>query len=520
MKRYLIGLAAALLMAATAYAQQDCPSGNCPSSNPSLQGRARIQVPAVDNSAIPGWAVRVRGASGTLVAKGDDYGLVLTAYHVVEGQDRDNIAVVFSDGSRLQGSVVKARVGNGIAIDRTWDIAWIQTPRPKPEPCVMASTWPKQGEEVRLCGFPGGRAWQTIRARVKAYENSTYKGPANDRYGSLATTANAIPGMSGGAIVNAAGELVSVVSRSHWRAWNEEGTVGPALPRIFALCSDDQFLWPFGFRQKTRDQLEDHGGRIGQLEAGQQQLPVPEVKPESYDDSIVLDKVAEIEKQVGEQKVVLDEHSKEVARFNTIIEEVKKQAEALKASESKADQAIAAAVGKVQENVLAQLNPKVEAAVASTKDVAQQVAVQAADEVAGKVASEVAATAVEAAEPRLLEKVKGLLPEGLATKLEAVHGTLGSLKLAAYGAWVPIAIIAGVLILLIVVLRDTRDRVKTGDKLIAEKLLDRGKEMAARTKNPWDDMLFGGLVRLVVGLADRIAPMPEPEEKPARSGSK
>ena len=135
--------------------------------------------------------------SGTLIDVRDDYGLVITNWHVVRDAT-GNIEVVFPDGFRSSARALK--------VDRHWDLAALVIWRPKAQPVQIATAAPQQGDRLMIAGYGKGN-----------YRSATgyctqYVAPAaNLPFEMVEVNVEARQGDSGGPIFNERGELAGVL---------------------------------------------------------------------------------------------------------------------------------------------------------------------------------------------------------------------------------------------------------------------------------------------------------------------
>lgn len=135
--------------------------------------------------------------SGTLVRVTDDYGLVITNWHVVR-RAKGAVEVIFPDGFRSGGTVMK--------LDNAWDLAAIGIWRPPSEPVKISGTAPQPGESLTIAGYGGGE----YRAAVGRC--TQYVAPGKHHpFEMVELSAEARQGDSGGPIFNARGELAGVL---------------------------------------------------------------------------------------------------------------------------------------------------------------------------------------------------------------------------------------------------------------------------------------------------------------------
>lgn len=135
--------------------------------------------------------------SGTLVAVGQQHGLVLTNWHVVR-DGKGEISVVFPDGFRSGATVLK--------VDQNWDLAALLIWRPHVTPVPIASTPPRPGDELTIAGYGHG-SYRSVQAHCTQYVSPGDGFP----YEMVEVSAEAREGDSGGPILNDRGELAGVL---------------------------------------------------------------------------------------------------------------------------------------------------------------------------------------------------------------------------------------------------------------------------------------------------------------------
>lgn len=149
---------------------------------------ARIVVPVREGFAY---------GSGSLVDVNDEFGLVVTNWHVVD-EATGAIVVEFPGGFRSTARVLKT--------DRDWDLAALQIRRPQIEPLRLAAHTPVAGEPLMIAGYGSG----TYRAA--SGKCTQYVAPGvNFPYEMVEVSAGARQGDSGGPILNAEGQLAGVL---------------------------------------------------------------------------------------------------------------------------------------------------------------------------------------------------------------------------------------------------------------------------------------------------------------------
>lgn len=187
----LVGLALSVLPAA-AFAGADLTSP----LRHWVQRPAQTPHPAVVQVVVQLGGATANG-SGTLIYTDDQYGYVLTNWHVVR-EAKGMIAVVFPDGFQSFARVLNT--------DRDWDLALLLIWRPHVSPMAVAGRVPQPGEPITIAGYGSG---DYRAARGVAVE---YAAPnAYLPYELVDISVPARQGDSGGPMVNDSGELAGVL---------------------------------------------------------------------------------------------------------------------------------------------------------------------------------------------------------------------------------------------------------------------------------------------------------------------
>lgn len=141
--------------------------------------------------------------SGVVVVEN---GVILTSLHVVAGASR--ITVVFADGQKSEARLVAAQPENDLAVIQ----AAVLPDDLKPATLGSSRTL-VEGDDVIAVGFPFGIG-PSVSAGVVSGLRREYRSPAGERMLSdlIQFDAAANPGSSGGPLVNAAGEVVGIVT--------------------------------------------------------------------------------------------------------------------------------------------------------------------------------------------------------------------------------------------------------------------------------------------------------------------
>ena len=157
--------------------------------------------------------------SGTLIHVTEDFGLVITNWHVVRGA-KGPVEVIFPDGFRSGGTVMK--------LDDAWDLAAVGIWRPNVKPVLVATKIPIRGDWLSIAGYGGGD-YRTASGRC-----TQYVAPGrNQPFEMVELSTEARQGDSGGPIFNADGELAGVLlgaKRGH--------TVGSVCSRVDHFITD------------------------------------------------------------------------------------------------------------------------------------------------------------------------------------------------------------------------------------------------------------------------------------------
>lgn len=163
------------------------------------------------------------GATGSgCIIRGENAPEVLTAAHVVDSDQ--SFTVSFHNGKLNKGATIRR-------IDRDADVAILQCQTPEGCSVLEVAGEVTEGDEVRVCGFGGSGPLRCFRSKVAAVGENT-----------LIAFTYAIPGDSGGPVVNAAGRVVGVVSGgSVWAKRKLKGmagsTVSVTAPLRAGACS-------------------------------------------------------------------------------------------------------------------------------------------------------------------------------------------------------------------------------------------------------------------------------------------
>jgi hypothetical protein len=183
----------------------NCPSCNiCPSCLPCGSSRqvvaqsplARPNSVNVDSTAHCRITVNnTTLGSGTLVARDQSIGLVLTCAHLFD-ESPQKIVVAFPGGGQFAAKVVE--------VDHDQDLAALAIRRPDVEPLPVASGDPSGA--LVACGFGPNGTFRGIQGNITGI--ATAVGAA---YASTTIAGAVRPGDSGGGVLNVSGQVVGVV---------------------------------------------------------------------------------------------------------------------------------------------------------------------------------------------------------------------------------------------------------------------------------------------------------------------
>lgn len=164
--------------------------------------------------------------TGSGVVYGSD-GYIITNNHVVEGANQ--IFVIFADGARFPAELIGA--------DPETDLAVLLVDRPDLAPITLGTSDSLViGEPAIAVGNPLGlRGGPTVTSGIISALNRTLGVNGNDAlYGLVQTDAPIAPGSSGGALVNARGELIGITTAIAVSEVGAEG-LGFAVPVDLAV---------------------------------------------------------------------------------------------------------------------------------------------------------------------------------------------------------------------------------------------------------------------------------------------
>jgi S1-C subfamily serine protease len=135
-----------------------------------------------------------------------DRGVILTSLHVVAGASR--VRVQFEDGMEADASVVSAQPEMDLAI-----LQAKQVPDDLKAATLRSAKHLTEGEHVTAVGFPFGIGPSVSHGVISGLKRE-YRSPDGERLLSnlIQFDAAANPGSSGGPLVNAAGEVIGIVT--------------------------------------------------------------------------------------------------------------------------------------------------------------------------------------------------------------------------------------------------------------------------------------------------------------------
>jgi hypothetical protein len=139
----------------------------------------------------------ISAGSGTLVDVREQFGLVVTNWHVVRDATGP-INVIFPDGFRSPARVLR--------VDRDWDLAALLIWRPNVTPVALAPQAPRPGDPLTIAGYGPG-VYRAVPGRCTQYVAPSTHHP----YEMVEVSTMAREGDSGGPIFNERGELAGVL---------------------------------------------------------------------------------------------------------------------------------------------------------------------------------------------------------------------------------------------------------------------------------------------------------------------
>ena len=153
--------------------------------------------PAVARIVVPEGNEATSYGSGTLVDVRDQFGLVVTNWHVVR-DGTGEVEVIFPDGFRSKARPLK--------VDSDWDLAALVIWRPPVQPVTIAAVAPQPGERLTICGYGSGQ-YRAATGRCTQYYAPSLDLPQH----MVELDVEARQGDSGGPIFNDRGELAGVL---------------------------------------------------------------------------------------------------------------------------------------------------------------------------------------------------------------------------------------------------------------------------------------------------------------------
>ncbi|MGN9783317.1 S1C family serine protease [Nonomuraea sp. ZG12] len=203
-----------------------------PQSSPSPDGLFS-RIPGIVRQVEPSVVtIFTPGSLGSGVVYRAD-GIILTNEHVVEGQRR--VQVAFADGKRADGRV--------LATDARTDLAVVKAERDDLHPATFQPKLPVPGELALALGSPLGFE-NTVTAGIisgldREVPDSAQAGHA--LVDLIQTDAAISPGVSGGALVNARGEVVGI-NEAYIPPQEGAVSIGFAIPAGVVTWAADQLL--------------------------------------------------------------------------------------------------------------------------------------------------------------------------------------------------------------------------------------------------------------------------------------
>lgn len=158
--------------------------------------RSQRPHPAVARIIVPEQQAVAYG-SGTLIDVRENFGLVITNWHVVRDA-QGPIEVLFPNGQHSKARALK--------VDADWDLAALVIWRPRVDPIPIADRAPQPGEELTICGYGHG-IYRSVTGKCTGYLAPQLDLPQQ----MVELDVQARQGDSGGPIFNRRGELAGVL---------------------------------------------------------------------------------------------------------------------------------------------------------------------------------------------------------------------------------------------------------------------------------------------------------------------
>jgi S1-C subfamily serine protease len=162
-----------------------------------------VRVRAIGDAVEPDESAHRATGSGVVII---DRGVILTSLHVVAGASR--VRVQFEDGMEAEAAVVSRQPEMDLAI-----LQARQVPDDLRAATLRSAKSLTEGEHVTAVGFPFGIGPSVSHGVISGLKRE-YRAPDGERVLSnlIQFDAAANPGSSGGPLVNAAGEVIGIVT--------------------------------------------------------------------------------------------------------------------------------------------------------------------------------------------------------------------------------------------------------------------------------------------------------------------
>ncbi len=463
---FALAAASALALGLAGVAKSQCENGVCPlpvnrwqdSQSRSVNSRARPFVCRIRNATGSHYTY----GSGTLVAKGSDYGVVVTCCHIFD-EGTGTLSMRFPDGTVHAGQITVR--------NRQDDLAFITLARRPKAPIVkIATDYAKPGERISFAGYGRTGQYREVSGKAIGYLHWKHGRPNHNHV--LNVTGGARLGDSGGPMLNARGELIGVLATT-----DNSTTQGTFNGRICAFATENRYL--FRWNADLADKMDAR-----RLEAAKPPVSQPPLPQQPVDLFGVNERLSNLESQQGEQLKLIDATANRLVPLEATADKARQLANqwpALQAALKTLDQTTSRATAdaaKAVDSVTAVAGKATEAVEAANSTKAKVDA--ALDEDApGGLLGKLRARLDDRLESTITGKVAAALAAKTGLPLGAIGGGLGLLAV----------------VLVLFVRKDIKDKVETGDPLLIEKI-------AARTRNQIDDRLAEKLGNRIMAHAD------------------